>query len=104
MWWWVLIWASLVVVALAYLASRAWGVWGQLKELTAEVRRASDTVAALEGHLHRLGEPAPAPTPDILGDPRRLRREREHTRASLKRERRARLAARRPAWARHLDS
>jgi len=104
MWWWVLIWALLVLVGAAYLASRAWGVWDQVKELTAEVHRSSDTVAALETQLDRLGTRAPAPTPDILGDTRQLRRERERTRASLRRERHTRQAARRPAWARHLDS
>jgi hypothetical protein len=103
MWWWVLIWAVLVVVAVVYLASRAWGVWGQFKELTAELGRASDTVAALEAHAERLKDRAPAPRPDLLGDPRQLRRERERTRASLRQERRARQSARRPAWARHLD-
>jgi hypothetical protein len=104
MWWWVLIWALLVLVAAVYLASRAWDVWGRVKELNAEIRRASHTVSALEGHLDRLATSAPPPTPDLLGDPRELRRERDRTRAALRKERRARQAARRPAWARHLDS
>jgi hypothetical protein len=102
-WWWVLIWVLLVVIAAAYLASRAWGLWGQLKELTAEVSRTSETVAALQAQTDRLGERPPAAPSDVFGDPRQLRREREATRASLKRERRARQAARRPSWARHLD-
>ena len=103
MWWWVLIWALLVVVALVSLASRAWGVWGQFKELTAELTRATETLSALEAAADRLGDRSAPPTPDLLGDPRLLRRERERTRASLRQERRARQAARRPAWARHLD-
>jgi hypothetical protein len=103
-WWWVLIWVLLVVIAVAYLASRAWAVWGQFKELTAEVSHASETVAALQEQTDRLADRAPAPTPDVFGDPRQLRREREATRASLRQQRRARQAARRPAWARHLDS
>ena len=70
MWWWVLIWALLVLLAAIYLGSRAWGVWGQVKELNAEIGRASETVAALETHVDRLGERAPAPTPDLFGDPR----------------------------------
>jgi cell division protein FtsL len=101
MWWWVLIWALLVLLAVGYLASRAWGVWGQVKELNAEVRRASATVAALETQVERLQQPAPVP--DILGDPRQLRRERDLTRAALRQQRRARQSARRPTWARHLD-
>lgn len=104
MWWWVLIWVLLVVIAAVYLATRAWGVWGQVKELTAEVGRASDTVSALSAQVERIGDSAPAPTPDVFGDPRQLRREREVTRASLRQQRRARQATRRPAWARHLDS
>ena len=104
MWWWVLIWVLLVIIAAAYLATRAWGVWGQFKELTAEVSRSSETVAALQTQTERLGERPPAPPPDVFGDPRQLRRERDATRASLKQQRRARQAARRPSWARHLDS
>ena len=103
MWWWVLIWVLLLVIAAAYLATRAWGFWGQVKELMAEVNRASATVAALQVETDRLGQRPPAPHPDVFGDRRRLRREREATRASLKSQRRARQAARRPSWARHLD-
>ncbi|WP_406830878.1 hypothetical protein ABEG17_18040 [Pedococcus sp. KACC 23699] len=103
MWWWVLIWVLLALVALGYLATRAWGLWGQVKELGAEVRRASDTVAALQAQADRLGDPQPPVQPAIFDDPRQLRREREATRASLKQQRRARQASRRPAWARHLD-
>ena len=103
MWWWVLIWVLLVVIAVAYLASRAWGLWGQVKELTAEVSRSSQVVAALQAETDGLGDRPPPPQADIFGDPRQLRRERDATRASLKHQRRARLAARRPSWARHLD-
>ena len=103
MWWWVLIWTLLVAIAAAFLAARMWGLWGQVKELTAEVSRASETVSALQAETERLGDPVPAAEPAIFGDPRELRRERDATRASLKQQRRARQAARRPAWARHLD-
>jgi hypothetical protein len=103
MWWWVLIWALLVLVALVYLAGRAWGVWGQFKELRAEVAHASETVAQLQVQAHRLAERAPAPTPDVFGDPHELRRRRTATKAALRQERRARQAARRPGWAKHLD-
>ena len=103
MWWWVLIWVLLVVLAVAYLASRAWGVWGQLKELTAEVHRASETVSSLQAEADRLGDRPPAPALAVCGDPRQLRRERLATRAALREQRRARRAARLPVWARHLD-
>jgi hypothetical protein len=102
-WSWVLIWVLLVVIATAYLASRAWAVWGQLKELTAEVGRASETVAALQAQTERLRERPPAPELAVFGDPRLLRRERLATLGALREQRRARRAARLPAWARHLD-
>jgi hypothetical protein len=101
-WWWVLIWTILVVVAAVYLGARLWGLWGQVKELTAETERAGRTLAALEAQVDRLGEAADQPIA-VFQDPRELRRERERTRASLRQERRARQAARRPAWARHVD-
>jgi hypothetical protein len=102
-WWWVLIWSILVVVAAVYLVARLWGLWGQVKELTAETERAGRTLTALEAQLDRLGEPAPPQPIAVFQDPRDLRRERERTHASLRQERRARQAARRPAWARHMD-
>ena len=104
MWWWVLIWVLLVVIAAAYLATRAWGVWGQLKDLNAEVGRASETITTLQSEADRLGERTPAPELAVFGDPRLLRRERLTTRAALKQQRRARQAERRPSWARRLDS
>jgi hypothetical protein len=100
-WWWLLIWALLAVIAAAYLASRLWGVWGQFKELTAEVAHASDTVAGLQAQADRLGERGPEPELAVFGDPRQLRKERETTRGALKEQRRARRAAKFPAWARH---
>lgn len=103
MWWWVLIWVLLVVIAAAYLGSRAWAVWGQAKELGAEARRASALVEAIQGEVDRLGEPAEPPRPTVLDDPRQLRRERERARAALREQRRSRRAARRPGWARDVD-
>jgi hypothetical protein len=102
-WWWVLIWALLLLIATAYLARRAWAVWGQAKELGTEVERASATVAALQAQADRLRERPPAPELAVFGDPRRLRRERLAIRGALRERRRARRAARLPLWARHLD-
>jgi hypothetical protein len=99
----VLIWALLVVIAAAYLARRAWGVWGQAKELNAEVQRASATVAALEAQADRIRERQRAPELAVFGDRRALRRERWAIRGALREKRRARRAARLPLWARHLD-
>jgi hypothetical protein len=103
-WWWVLIWVLLVVIAAAYLATRAWAVWGQVKELAAEVGRASETLSALQSQTDRLGDRSPAPQLAVFGDPRQLRRERLATRGALREQGRARRAANLPTWARRLDS
>ena len=103
MWWWVLIWAILLLVAGAYLGSRLWALWGQFKELTAETSRASETLAALEAEVERIGEPAAPVDLAVFGDPRGLRHQRETTRAALREQRRTRRAARRPSWARNVD-
>ena len=101
--WWVLIWVLLVVIAMAYLATRLWAVWGQLKELTAEAAHASDTLAGLQSEAERLGDRTPPPPLAVFGDPRQLRRERHSTRHALKQQRRAKRAATQPRWARPVD-
>lgn len=100
---WVLVWVLLVVVAVAYLATRLWGVWGQFKELTAEVAHASDTLTGLQAQAERLGDRTPPAPLAVFEDPRQLRRERHATRGALKQERRARRAAHQPRWARPVD-
>jgi len=102
-WWWVLIWVLLVVIAAAYLANRGWAVWGQVKELNAEVARASRTIDAIQAQTDRLRERPRAPELAVFGDPWQLRRERLATRGALREKRRARRRARLPLWARHLD-
>lgn len=103
MWWWVLIWTLLVVIAGAYLVARLWGLWGQIKELTAETERAATTLSALEAQVDRLGERAPAPPLAVFQDPRDLRHHRATTRAVLREQRAARRAERLPRWARDVD-
>ena len=103
MWWWVLIWVVLVVGAGAYLGSRAWGVWGQAKELGAEVQRASETLSALESQAERLRERPLQPDLAVFGDPRALRRQRLATVGALREQRHKRRVRHRPRWARHLD-
>ncbi len=101
MWWWVLIWVLLVVIAAIYLGSRIWGVWGSFKELTGEVSRASQTLAALEAEVDRIGDvPRAPPRVAVFDNPRDARRHRVKTRASLREERQARRAERLPGWAR----
>jgi hypothetical protein len=102
-WWWVLIWTLLVVIAGVYLVARLWGLWGQVKELAAETERASSTLAALEAQVERLGEPAPPVPLAVFQDPRDLRHHRATTRAELRAQRTARRAERLPLWARDVD-
>jgi hypothetical protein len=102
-WWWVLIWVLLVVVASGYLGARLWALWGQVKELTAETERATATLTALEAQVDRLGERTAAARVAVFDDPRDLRRQREVTRAGLRPERAARRAERLPRWARDVD-
>lgn len=55
-WWWVLVWFVLVVLAALYLATRAWGLWGRVKELTAEIAIAEQRISGVQGQLELLGE------------------------------------------------
>ena len=54
--WWLLIWASILVVAGVYLGVRAWGLWGQTKELGSELAIAQRRLDQVQGQLERLGE------------------------------------------------
>jgi hypothetical protein len=56
MWWWVMIWVSLLVVAGVYLGARAWGLWGQTKELGSELAVAERRLAEVQGQVELLGE------------------------------------------------
>lgn len=103
MWWWVLIWTLLVAIAAAFLAARMWGLWGQVKELTSELERASQTLSALEAEVDRLGNRPAVPGHTLFEDPSTLRREREATRARLREQQKARRAGRLPRWARDVD-
>jgi predicted phage tail protein len=103
-WWWVLIWSLLGLVAAVYLAGRLWELWGQFRELGAEVERAAETLDALEVQAERLREHAgPAVPLAVFEDPRQLRRDRERAHRSQRRQRALRRAAARPAWARRVD-
>lgn len=104
MWWWVLIWAVLVVVAGIYLGARLWGLWGQTKELGRELALAQRRLEDVQGQLERLGE-APTTVDDlaVFADPADARSAREAAREAGRRERRLRRRSARPAWAKHVD-
>ena len=104
MWWWVLIWAVLVLCALVYLGARLWTLWGQSRELGSELVTAQERLEAVQGQLDQLGEPTTAPEQlAVFARPDDSRRERERTREQLVRERRARRQRAHAARVRHVD-
>ena len=104
MWWWVLIWALLLVCAAAYIGSRLWDLWGRSKDFGREVMIAQERLDLVHGQLDLLGEKISSPDQlAVFGDPAALRKEREHALARQRRERAHRRAGRRPTWARHVD-
>lgn len=104
MWWWVLIWALLLVCAAVYLGSRLWELWGQSKDFGQEVLIAQERLEQVQGQLDLLGEQITSPEQlAVFGDPAALRKEREHTAARLRHERARRRSGHRPTWARHVD-
>lgn len=104
MWWWLLIWACLLVVAGVYLGTRLWGLWGQAKELGSELAAAQRRLDAVQGQLELLGERIGSPEElAVFADPRTVRKQRDHHRAAGRHARQQRRAASRPAWAKHVD-
>lgn len=104
MWWWVLIWVVLLVVAAVYLGSRLWGLWGQTKELGQELAVAAERMDHVQGQLDRLGSPATAPADlAVFADPEAVRRSRRAALAAGRARRRRRRAGTTPRWAKHVD-
>jgi hypothetical protein len=104
MWWWVMIWVCLLLVAGTYLATRAWALWGQAKELGSELAAAERRLDAVQGQLELLGERISSPEQlAVFADPAAVRKQRDRSRAAARQERQERRAASRPAWAKHVD-
>jgi hypothetical protein len=102
MWWWVLIWVCLLVVAGLYLGKRLWALWGQTRELGSELATASSRLDAVQGQLELLGEPISSPQDlAVFADPAIVRKERERAKAAARHARERRRAASRPGWAKH---
>ena len=53
--WWLLFWACLLLVSGVYVGARAWGLWGQTKELGSELAIAERRLDAVQGQLDVLG-------------------------------------------------
>jgi hypothetical protein len=102
MWWWVMIWVLLVVAAGGYLGIRAWGLWGQAKELGSELAVAQRRLDTVQGQLELLGEQIGSPEQlAVFADPATARKQRDRLRAAGRHAREQRRAASRPRWAKH---
>ena len=99
-----MIWVLLLVVSGAYLGWRAWGLWGQTKELGSELAVAERRLDEVQGKLELLGERISSPEElAIFAGPvtARIRRNRAKTMSRLARQQRR--AASRAEWAKHVD-
>ena len=104
MWWWLLIWACLLVVSGLYLGRRLWWLWDQTKELGSELAAAERRLDAVQGQLERLGEGISPPVElAVFAHPATVRKERDRARAAGRDARQQRRAGSRPVWARHVD-
>jgi septal ring factor EnvC (AmiA/AmiB activator) len=104
MWWWVMIWLLLLVGACVYLGTRAWGLWGQAKELGSELATAQRRLDEVQGQLDLLGEQiGSAEELAVFASPAAARRERDRAKAEGQKARQQRRAGSRPAWAKHVD-
>jgi hypothetical protein len=104
MWWWVMIWFLLLLVAGLYLGVRLWGLWGQTKELGSELLIAQRHLDEVQAKLDLIGEATGSPEElAVFADPAVMTEKRERTRANGRRARQERGALSRPAWAKHVD-
>jgi len=99
-----MIWVLLLVVSGAYLGWRAWGLWGQARELGSELVVAERRLDEVQGKLELLGERISSPEElAIFAGPVTARIKRNRAKALSRLARRQRRAASRPAWAKHVD-
>ena len=104
MWWWVIIWLCLFLMAGLYLGTRVRALWRQTMELGSELGAAERRLDAVQGQLERLDERIRWPEQlAVFADPATVRRQLDRARADGRNEREERLATSRPAWAKHVD-
>ena len=104
MWWWVMIWVCLLLVAGLYLGTRVWALWGQTKELGSELAAAQRRLDAVQGQVELLGERIGSPEQlAVFASPAAARKERDRVAAASRHARQRRRTASRPAWAKHVD-
>jgi HAMP domain-containing protein len=76
LWWWVLIWAVLVLAALGVLAVLGLSLWRRVKLLLSELSTASDRFAEISAKMEQVAERAEEREPAVFTDPLELRQER----------------------------
>jgi hypothetical protein len=104
MWWWLLIWVCLLVVAGLYLGTRARTLWGQTMELGTELAAAQLRLDDVQGELELLGRRIGPPAElAVFAGPIETRRQRDLARAAIRQARQRRREAALPAWAKHVD-
>lgn len=102
--WWLLIWVLVVLLSGVYIGARAWGLWGQTKELGSELAIAQRRLDAVQGQLEVLGEKTGGPHElAVFSDVATARKERDRARAAGHRVRRRRRAVSRPMGVKHVD-
>jgi len=102
--WWVMIWALLFIVSGGYLTMRAWGLWGQTKELGSELAIAQRRLDEVQGQLELLGERVGSSEElAVFTDPATARLSRDRARADGLRAREERRALLRPAWTKPVE-
>ena len=102
--WWLWIWAMLLVVAGVYLGSRAWGLWGQAKELGSELATASRRLDEVQSQVELLGERIGSSEElAVFADPAAARKQRDRARDAARRARRQRRDVSHPGRTKHVD-
>jgi len=102
--WWLLFWVCLLLVSGVYVGARAWGLWGQTKELGSELAVAERRLDAVQGQLDVLGERTGGPEQlAVFSDVASARKERDRARAAGHHARQQRLAVSHPMRVKHVD-
>jgi hypothetical protein len=102
--WWVMIWVLLLVASGGYLGWRAWGLWGQTRQLGSELADASRRLDEVQSQLELIGERISSPDElAIFAGPVTARIKRNRAKAMSRQARQKRRVSSSPRWAKHVD-
>ena len=101
--WWLLIWVCLLLVAGLYLGARAWGLWGQTKELGSELVIAQGRLDEVHSQLEVLERVSAPEQLAVLSDVATVRKERDRARAAGLHARHQYRAVSHPLKVKHVD-